>query len=123
MCRFKGFCHCVVTMSRKCPILTFLYFLLGHSSQWALCVKNVCLSLAKSTGSSLTLAKMLRAEKRKQQAKMHQKNLSLNRKIFEQLWKVVENTKVVHYFDKSKGNFVFEAKISTVWLQIKFKIY
>ena len=24
--------------------------------------------------------------------------------FFEQLWKVVENTKVVHYFDNSKGN-------------------
>ena len=43
-------------------------------------------------------------------------------KNFEQLWKVVENTKVVHYFDNSNGNFFFKAKISTVWLQIKFKI-
>ena len=43
--------------------------------------------------------------------------------FFEQLWKVVENTKVVHYFDNSKGNFFFEAKISTVWMKIKFKIY
>ena len=25
--------------------------------------------------------------------------------FFEQLWKVGENTKVVHYFDNSKGNF------------------
>ena len=50
---------------------------------------------------------MLRAEKHKQQAKMHQKNYqqSLNKKKFEQLWKVVENIKVVHYFDNSKGNF------------------
>ena len=47
----------------------------------------------------------------------------LIKKFFEQLWKVVENTKVVHYFDNSKGNFFFEAKISTVWLKIKFKIY
>ena len=47
----------------------------------------------------------------------------LIKNFFEQLWKVVENTKVVHYFDNSKGNFFFEAKISTVWLQIKFKIY
>ena len=47
----------------------------------------------------------------------------LNKFFFEQLWKVVENTKVVHYFDNSKGNFFFEAKISMVWLQIKFKIY
>ena len=30
----------------------------------------------QNTGSSLTLAKMLRAEKRKQQAKMHKKKLS-----------------------------------------------
>ena len=54
-----------------------------------------------TTGSSLTLAKILRAEKRKQQAKMHQKKYrqSLNKK------KVVENTKVVHYFDNSKGIF------------------
>ena len=43
--------------------------------------------------------------------------------FFEQLWKVDKNTKVVHYFDNSKGIFFFEAKISTVWLQIKFKIY
>ena len=51
---------------------------------------------------------MLRAEKRKQQAKMHQKKnyrQSLNKIFFEQLWKVVENTKVVHYFDNSKGIF------------------
>ena len=43
----------------------------------------------KSTGSSLTLAKMLRAEKRKQQAKMNQKNYrqSLNKKIF---WAALE---------------------------------
>ena len=27
--------------------------------------------------------------------------------FFEQLWKVVENTNVVHYFDNSKGNFFF----------------
>ena len=39
------------------------------------------------------------------------------------LWKIVENTKVVHYFDNSKGIFFFEAKISTVWMQIKFKIH
>ena len=43
--------------------------------------------------------------------------------FFEQHWKVVENTKVVHYFDNSKGIFLFEAQISTVWLKIKFKIY
>ena len=68
---------------------------------------------------------MLRAEKRKQKAKMKKKNYrqSLNKNFFEQLWKVVENTKVVHYFDNSNGNFFFEAKISTVWLQIKFKMY
>ena len=47
----------------------------------------------------------------------------LIKKFFEQLWKVVENPKVVHYFDNSKGNFFFEAQISTVWLKIKFKIY
>ena len=29
----------------------------------------------------------------------------LIKKIFEQLWKVVENTKVVRYFDNSRGNF------------------
>ena len=29
----------------------------------------------------------------------------LIKKIFEQLWKVDKNTKVVHYFDNSKGNF------------------
>ena len=63
-------------------------------------------------GSSLTLAKMLRAEKCKQQAKMHKKNYRqlLNKKFFEQLWKVVENTKVVHYFDNSKGNFFSRPK-------------
>ena len=33
----------------------------------------------------------------------------LIQKIFEQLWKVVENTKVVHYFDNSKGNIFFKA--------------
>ena len=33
-------------------------------------------NLPMITGSSLTLAKMLRAEKRKQQAKMHKKKLS-----------------------------------------------
>ena len=51
---------------------------------------------------------MLRAEKRKQQAKMHQKKSyqqSLNKKHFEQLWKVDENTKVVHNFYNSEGNF------------------
>ena len=47
----------------------------------------------------------------------------LIKKNLEQLWKVVENTKVVHYFDNSKGKFIFEAKISMVWLKIKFKIY
>ena len=31
-------------------------------------------------------------------------------KNFEQLWKVVENTKVVHYFDNSKGNFFFRGQ-------------
>ena len=41
----------------------------------------------------------------------------------EPLWKVDKNTKAVHYFDNSKGNIFFEAKISMVWLQIKFKIY
>ena len=46
-----------------------------------------------------------------------------NYRQLQQLWKVVENTKVVHYIDNSKRNFFFEAKISTVWLQIKFKIY
>ena len=46
----------------------------------------------------------------------------LNKIFFEQLWKVVKNAKVVHYFDNSKG-FFFEAKISKVWLKIKFKIY
>ena len=69
---------------------------------------------------------MLRAEKHKQQAKMHQKifiDNQENKNIFGQLWKVVENTKVVHYFDNSKGKFFFEAKISMVWLKIKFKIY
>ena len=48
---------------------------------------------------------------------------SLNKIFFKQFWKVVENTKVVHYFDNSKGIFLFDAKISTDWLQIKFKIY
>ena len=43
--------------------------------------------------------------------------------FFEQLWKVVENTKFVHYFDNSKGKIFFKAKIAMVWLQIKFKIY
>ena len=47
----------------------------------------------------------------------------LIKNFFEQLWKVVENTKVVHYFDNSKRNYIFKAKISTVWLKIKFKIY
>ena len=47
----------------------------------------------------------------------------LIKNFFEQLWKVVENTKVVHYFDNSKGIFFFKAKISKVWLKIKFKIY
>ena len=36
----------------------------------------------------------------------------LIKNLFEQLWKIDKNTKVVHYFDNSKGNF-FEAKIST----------
>ena len=65
-----------------------------------------------TTGSSLTLAKMLRAEKRKQQAKMHQKKIIENYEInfFKQLWKVVENTKVVHYFDNSKGKFFSRPK-------------
>ena len=73
---------------------------------------NLFLGLGLVTGSSLTLAKMLRAEKRKQQAKMKKKNYrqSLNKKNFEQLWKVVENTKVVHYFDNSKGNFFSRPK-------------
>ena len=34
----------------------------------------------------------------------------LIKKFFEQLWKVVENTKVVHYFDNSKGNFFFRGQ-------------
>ena len=42
---------------------------------------------------------------------------SLNKNFFKQFWKVVENTKVVHYFDNSKGIFLFDAKISTVWLK------
>ena len=40
----------------------------------------------------------------------------LFKNLFEQLWKAVENTKVVHYFDNSKGIFFSR-------LQIKFKIY
>ena len=78
--------------------------------------------MKQRTGSSLTLAKMLRAEKRKQQAKMHQNffyQQLLNKKFFEQLWKVVENTKVVHYFDNAKGNFFFEAKVSTAANQVQ----
>ena len=51
------------------------------------------------------------------------RQLLIIKNFFEQLWKVDENTKVVHYFDNSKGNFFFKAKISTFWLQIKFKIY
>ena len=35
----------------------------------------------------------------------------LIKKVFEQLWKVVENTKFVHYFDNSKQKNFFEAKI------------
>ena len=73
----------------------------------------VPMAYKETTGSSLTLAKMLRAEKRKQQAKMHQKKIYrqlLNTKFFEQLWKVVENTKVVHYFDNSKGIFFFRGQ-------------
>ena len=65
------------------------------------------------TGSSLTLAKMQRAEKCKQQAKMHKKKnyrQSLIKFFFEQLWKFVENTKVVHYFDNSKGIFFSRPK-------------
>ena len=56
---------------------------------------------------------MLRAEKHKQQAKRHQNffyRQSLNKFFFEQLWKVVENTKVVHYFDNSKGIFFSRPK-------------
>ena len=56
---------------------------------------------------------MLRAEKHKQQAKMHQKKISTiikNKNKFEQLWKVVENIKVVHYFDNFKGIFVSRPK-------------
>ena len=34
----------------------------------------------------------------------------LIKKNFKQLWKVVENTKVVHYFDNSKGIFFFEVQ-------------
>ena len=34
----------------------------------------------------------------------------LIKKIFEQLWKVVEKTKVVHYFDNFKGNFFFRGQ-------------
>ena len=54
-----------------------------------------------TTGSSLKLAKMLRAEKRKQQAKMHQKKFFrqiLYKKKFEQLWKVDQKTKIVCFF-------------------------
>ena len=46
----------------------------------------------------------------------------LIKKCFEQLWKFVDNTRVVHCFDNFKGIF-FEAQISMVWLKIKFKIY
>ena len=54
---------------------------------------------------------MMRAEKRKQQAPKKNYRQSLNKKkFFEQLWKVVENTKVVHYFDNSKGNFFSGSK-------------
>ena len=50
------------------------------------------------------IGRMLRAEKRKQQAKMQKKiyRQLLNKKFFEQLWKIVENTKVDHYFENSK---------------------
>ena len=34
----------------------------------------------------------------------------LIKNFFEQLWKVVENTKVVHYFDNSKGIFFSRPK-------------
>ena len=35
---------------------------------------------------------------------------SLNEIFFEQIWKVVEDTKAVHYFDNSKGNFFSRPK-------------
>ena len=35
---------------------------------------------------------------------------SLNKIFFKQFWKVVENTKVVHYFDNSKGIFFSRPK-------------
>ena len=34
----------------------------------------------------------------------------LIKKFFEQLWKVAGNTKVVHYFDNSIGNFFFRGQ-------------
>ena len=40
--------------------------------------------------------------------------------FFEQLWKIDKKTKVVNYFERK---FFFEAKISKVWLKIKFKIF
>ena len=63
----------------------------------------------KITGSSLTMAKMLRAEKRKQ--------AKIQKKIFEQLWKVVQNTKVVNYFDNSKG--IFFSRPKSQWFGCK----
>ena len=34
----------------------------------------------------------------------------LIKKIFEQLWRIDKNTKVVHYFDNSKGKFFSRPK-------------
>ena len=41
--------------------------------------------------------------------------------IFEQLWKVDQKTKGVHYFDNSNRIFFFGAKISKAWLKIRSK--
>jgi hypothetical protein len=65
------------------------------------------------------------AEKCKQQAKMHQKKnyrQSLNKFFLSSSGRLLK-IQVVHYFDNFKGKFFFEAKISTVWLQIKLKNY
>ena len=47
----------------------------------------------------------------------------LIKKFFEQLWKVVENTKVVHYFDNYKGNFFLRPKSQWCGCKSSFKIY
>ena len=85
-----------------------------YSLKKIILLANYKIFLVRSTADSVSLAKILSAEKCKQQAKMHQKKNSvryLYKNFFEQFWKVDQKTKIVHFFNNSK-QFFFSKQIS-----------